>query len=228
VTTLFAAIAATAIALAPAAPPASNTKGVLLRAASSTITDTVVGPPLVAGSSTAGPHALVIASSTTTGTITEYPSLEGWYGWQLVTADQLVGASMFWTAVATGSEPLLFAWVGFGVANGPLLHLANGNGAGAGLSLLVRALPPLTGVLGAYVGSQIDGGEGFWSSFSLGTVIGAVIGWQVTALPGALLDYVFLSWDETPEEPLVSVAPILVRTPEGRVAVGVGLRLNRW
>lgn len=180
--------------------------------------------------STEAPSATVVPS-TATGTITEYGSLDGWYGWQLVVADQLVGAAMFWTSVAIQSEPLLYTWVGFGIANGPILHLANGNADGGMWSLLLRLLPPATAALGAYVGSRIDDSDkDVWSGFSWGVIVGAIVGWQITSAPGAVIDYVFLSWDEEPEgdEPIVGIVPILRPDRNGDVRYGAALSVTGW
>lgn len=142
------------------------------------------------------------------------PVQRRWYGWELILGD--LGAVAVTVAVGV---PTRDAGAGLAsgavtyVLSGPAIHIANGNGLGAGLSLFMRAGLP---VVGGLVGSATCG----CSNEYLEPFFAVVIGGSLGILTASVIDAAVLGWKPAETAPAMPVAPatsMLTWTPTAGV-----------
>ncbi|AKT41927.1 hypothetical protein [Chondromyces crocatus] len=137
--------------------------------------------------------AAVLLSSLTAGAQEQERFEQHWYGWQnligLGAAYSLVGVGL---GLDSGTTSVIAAGLGTYVLSGPIIHLAHGNGIGAGVSAgLNLGLPLTTGVIGAFTYCGIANCKGYMGD--LGYVVGAVIGGGLGMLTANVIDVAFLA-----------------------------------
>jgi len=161
-----------------------------------------------------GPSTTAPASVPVTAPVTA-PVQRRWYGWELILGD--LGAVAVTVAVGVSTPPDLLVGMASGgviyVLSGPAIHIANGNGLGAGLSLLMRAGLP---VVGGLVGSATCR----CSDQYLEPFFAVVIGGSLGILTASVIDAAVLGWKPAETAPAVPVAPatsLLTWTPTAGV-----------
>ena len=88
------------------------------------------------------------------------PVQRRWYGWELILGD--LGAVAVTVAVGVPTRDAVAGLASGGVTyvlSGPAIHIANGNGLGAGLSLLMRAGLPVVGGLAGSATTKCSSAE---------------------------------------------------------------------
>ena len=144
----------------------------------------------------------------------EAPPAPRWYGSQLMVSD-LAAISLIAAAVAINNGPAPVVLGSLGAATfllvPPLLHLAHGSRHDAGVSFLIRAVPPLLGLAaGVLVARNQDCSEG------CSALVLPVVGLAGSAF-GMVVDWAALS---TEPKPRISFAPVLGPSSRG---AGAGL-----
>lgn len=146
-----------------------------------------------------------------------------WYGWEILAADAASGLAVAGTAGILRldiGKAILIGSVGY-VVGGPIVHLANGEGAGAARSLGLRlVLPVAVGMLGAGIGALAAGdgrSEICSSERACGALFGGIIGAGI-AIPIAMA----IDWWNASTSHEASLAPLVVVTPNIKAMMLVG------
>ncbi|AKT41929.1 hypothetical protein [Chondromyces crocatus] len=152
--------------------------------------------------------AAVLLSSLTAGAQEQERFEQHWYGWQnligLGAAYSLIGAGL---SVDSGTAPLVAAGLGTYVLSGPIIHLAHGNGFGAGVSTgLNLGLPLTTGVIGALTVCGIGNCKGYMGG--LGYVVGGLFGGALGMIAANVIDVAFLAVEKVERPSPAAMSPL--------------------
>ncbi len=172
-----------------AAPPAAAVAAPVAQPAAAPVAPPAAAPPTAAAPPSTADRPWRAGMERAPEPVRQEAPLR-WYGWQTLLVDSLSIAAF--AAGVSDSDLSVFTLVGLGgiVFGSPLVHVLNGNGSSAGISLGIRLgsflLFGIGGILS--VGETLDSDEG--TGFGTALVLVGVTGLAV----GIILDVAALAW----------------------------------